>query len=457
MKFTTSEVSEVTSGVLHGTDRTVDGVATDSRSIRGEELFVPLKGQRDGHDWIPAALEAGAVAYLTEAEPLVEGQGAGAAAVQVADTGAALWALAAHARRQIDAPVIGITGSVAKTTTKDLIRAVLATKLSTHASLRSFNNEIGVPLTLLAAPRGAQALVVELGARAIGDISQLCTVVQPTIGVVTRVAPVHTERFGSLEAVQQAKQELVEALPASGTAVLNADDPLVLSMADRTSAEVIRFGTSEASIGSGASGCDVCAELLELDAGLRPLVRIKLPSGDSFDVRLQARGAHQVPNSAAAAAVAHILGVPAASVAEGLQSAELSPMRMDLTSGRTGIQVLDDSYNANPASTEAALRSLAAISARRRVAVLGVMAELGELEEAEHRRIGQLAVDLGIEVIAVGTRLYGSRAVETTTEALDYLADLGRGDAVLVKGSRVAGLEQVAATLQTGAAEAAES
>lgn len=448
MNFTTSEVAQVTSGVLHGDDRAVDGVATDSRSIQGGELFVPLKGQRDGHDWIPAALEAGAAAYLTETAPQVGGQGAEAPAIRVADAGAALWALAAHARQQVSAPVIGITGSVAKTTTKDLIRGVLATKLSTHASLRSFNNEIGVPLTLLGAPRGVQALVVELGARAIGDISHLCTVAQPTIGVVTRVAPVHTERFGSVEAVKQAKQELVEALPASGTAVLNADDPRVLSMAASTRAEVLRFGISGTSIGSGASGCDVCAELVELDTSLRPRVRIRLPSGESFDVRLATRGAHQVPNAAAAAAVAHVLGVPAASIAEGLQSAELSPLRMDLTTGRNGIQVLDDSYNANPASVEAALRSLAALRARRRVAVLGVMAELGSLEAAEHRRIAQLAEDLGIEVLAVGTRLYGSRAVESAAAAVDQLADLGEGDAVLVKGSRVAGLESVSKALQ---------
>ena len=233
----------------------MSGAAVDSRTVKGGELFVPLRAARDGHDWISAALAAGAAAYLTELEPR------GGTAVRVRDAREALAALAVHARATTRATAIGVTGSVGKTTTKDMIGAVLGTTYVTHASARSFNNEIGVPLTLLGAPDDAEMLVLELGARAPQGIASLCELARPSVGVVTRVAAVHTEIFGSIEGVQRAKQELVEALPADGTAVLNADDPRVAAMASATAARVITFGTSG----------DVRAELLTVDDDLRPL------------------------------------------------------------------------------------------------------------------------------------------------------------------------------------------
>jgi UDP-N-acetylmuramoyl-tripeptide--D-alanyl-D-alanine ligase len=439
MRYSTAEVAEITAGVVVGEERVVVGAAIDSRSIAGQELFVPLRDNRDGHDWIQAALDAGAAAYLTERAPI------GGTAVMVDNTFDALTALGASARSRLTAQIIGVTGSVGKTTTKDMIRAILATTLVTQASVRSFNNEIGVPLTLLTAGEDTEALVVEMGARAPGDIAALCEIVRPSIGVVTRVAPVHVEGFGSVDGVARTKAELVQALPPGGTAVLNADDPRVAAMAGLTSADVVLFGTTGLTGPPGAAG-QVRAELLDLDGDLRPLVRITTPS-DTFEVRLEARGAHQVHNAAAAAAVGYVCGVPATQIAAALHDMELSPLRMSLAVGLRGIQVLDDSYNANPASVAAALQSLAALPARRRIAVLGVMAELGPVELAEHRRMADLAQTLGIEVLAVNAPQYGVESVGME-DLLDRLDEVTEGDAVLVKGSRVAGLETFAAQLK---------
>ncbi|MGH9280055.1 MAG: UDP-N-acetylmuramoyl-tripeptide--D-alanyl-D-alanine ligase [Acidimicrobiales bacterium] len=433
MRFSTREVAEVTGGVLHGPDVLVSGAAVDSRLITGGELFIPLRAERDGHAFIDAAIGAGAAAYLTE-EPPRRG-----IAVTVDDTWAAMTALASHARdRAADAVAIGVTGSVGKTTTKDMIRAVLAPMYTTHASTRSYNNEIGVPLTLLGAPEDAGAVVVELGARARGDIAALCRVARPSIGVVTRVAPVHTESFGDIDEVARAKRELVEALPPQGTAVLNADDQRVAAMAEVARGTVVWFGTS----GDG----DVRAEVLDLDEELRPRARFTTPGG-TIVVRLSARGAHQVQNAAAAVAVALACHVQLPGIAEALERAEMSPQRMSLSVNERGVRVLDDSYNANPASVEAALRSLADLPARRRVAVLGFMAELGAMEAPEHERMANVAARLGIEVIAVDAPQYGVDCL-TPDEVVDRLAGLGDGDAVLVKGSRVVGLDGLAATLR---------
>jgi UDP-N-acetylmuramoyl-tripeptide--D-alanyl-D-alanine ligase len=432
VRFTTAEVADATGGEAHGPECSVDGASIDSRTVAGGELFVPLKGQVDGHQFIEAALAAGAAAYLTEQEPR------GGSAVQVASTADALTALGAAARGKArdDAVVVGITGSVGKTTTKDLVSAVLATAMATHASPRSYNNEIGVPLTLLNAPAGTQALVLEMGARARGDIETLCRIVRPTVGVVTRVAAVHTEGFGDVDGVERAKRELVEALPERGTAVLNADDPRVARMAAATSARVVTFG---------AAG-DVRPTLLDVDGELRPLVRIATPDA-TFEARLAARGEHQVVNAAAAAAVGWVCGVPPVGLRRGLEEAPLSGQRMALSPGRDGLRVIDDTYNANPPSVEAALRSLVRLPARRRVAVLGPMAELGTEEIPEHARIGRLAAEMGVEVVAVGTPHYGVEPVPPD-EVQARLAHLGAGDVVLVKGSRVAGLEHVADALR---------
>ena len=255
--------------------------------------------------------------------------------------------------------------------------------------------------------------------------------------MVTTVGPAHTELFGTVEDVARAKGELVEALPPSGTAVLNAGVALVAAMAARTEATVVTFG-----IGCG----EVQGTVLGIDDELRPEVRLDTPWGTTT-VRLEARGAHQAENAVAAAAAALVCGVDLADVAEGLRSARLSAWRMQLDRAPSGAVVLNDAYNANPTSTEAALRALARVPAERRTAVLGLMHELGETGPAQHRRLGALAVELGIRVVAVAAPDYGGEPAASAAEALELLGPVGPGDAVLVKGSRAAGLEVVAAAL----------
>ncbi len=341
--------------------------------------------------------------------------------------------------------VVGVTGSVGKTSTKDLLAAVLATTFRTHASHRSFNNEIGVPLTLLNAPGDTEVAVVEMGARGSGHIAELCAVARPTAAIVTAVAHAHTELFGTIDDVARAKSELVASIPSHGLVVLNADDERVAAMAHRADAEVVTYGERG----------DVRAEALVLDVELRPRFRLCSPWGD-IDVVLEARGEHMATNALAAAAVGLRLGVPLDAVAAGLGRARLSPMRMEVLRTPTGATVINDSYNANPASMRAALQSLASLPARRRFAVLGVMAELGHQGEVAHRDIAQLAADLGIRVIAVAAPAYGSfdhggidhvDDLEGAVRALVGAGALVEGDAVLVKGSRVAGLERLAERL----------
>jgi UDP-N-acetylmuramoyl-tripeptide--D-alanyl-D-alanine ligase len=435
MRWRASEIAGAVGGARHGPDVEVTGVTADSRQVRAGGLFVPLRAARDGHDFIGAAVEAGAAAYLTEQPAPEPGL---ATAIVVEDTLAALADLGRAARRRLPDRVVGVTGSAGKTSTKDLLAAALDGALRTAASERSFNNELGVPLTLANAPEGTEAAVVELGARGPGHIRHLCELARPTIGVVTNVGLAHTEMLGSLEGVAAAKSELVAALPPSGWAVLNADDERVAAMAAATPARVLSFGVTKG---------EVRATGLVLDDGLRPTFRLRSPWGEA-DVRLEARGAHHAANAAAAAAAALAAGAPLEKVVDGLARARLSPWRMELSRAAGGGVVLNDAYNANPSSTAAALRALAALPARRRVAVLGPMLELGEHSGPEHRRVGELARDLGIDrLITVGARAYGGEDVADAGEAARLVGPVGPGDAVLVKGSRAAGLERLAAAL----------
>ena len=439
MELRTTEIAGATRGRLVGPDLVVRGAAIDSRLVTGGELFVPVVAERDGHDFVPAALAAGAVAYLS-ARPVDDGgPPTGVAAVEVGDTVVALADLGRLARGRLPDRVVGVTGSVGKTSVKDLLAGALGARWSTVASAGSFNNELGVPLTLLAAGEATEALVVEMGARGRGHIAGLCEIARPTVGIVTAVAAAHTAMFGSLDEVAAAKGELVEALDPSGVAVLNADDPRVTAMAGRTEARVIRYGSGP--------GADVRAEGAGLDGELRPHFRLVSPWGTA-DVVLAVRGEHMVGNALAAAAAALACDVPVEAVAAALGKAELSHWRMELVRLPSGARVLNDAYNANPASVAAALRALARLDARRRVAVLGLMAELGDQSDAEHRAVGALARDLGIEVIAVDAPAYGGTEVAGLDEAVAALGPLGEGDAVLLKASRVVGLERLVARLR---------
>jgi len=461
VRLTLAEIAGITGGQLLGgdPDAAVSSYSIDTRTLAPGALFVALRAERDGHDFVGDALDRGAAGALVSRP--VEGAGL----VLVDDTAAALSALGLAARERLSGvPIVGITGSTGKTSTKDLTAAALAPAGPVGASPVSFNNEIGVPLTLLAAPDGAAAVVVEMGARGIGHIATLCAVARPTVGVITNIGMAHAEFFGSREEVAQGKGELLEALPAGGHAVLCADDDMTPRLRARTAAAVLTAGASPAA--------DVRVSGVRLDDDLRPAFHLDTPWGSADVAPLPVRGAHQAGNAAYAVAVAGAIGVGLDAAVAGLAGAVGSPLRMDLRRSPAGLVVLNDSYNANPTSMAAAVDALAALggSGGRRFAVLGPMAELGPHAEDEHRRLGALAASAGVQAVvavssavagggplaaavaalAEGARDAGIEAVvaETPDAAVAELASrLRPGDAVLVKASRVAGLERVAAAL----------
>lgn len=452
-------------------DTVVTSVEFDTRKVVPGALFVALVGERvDGHSFVAAAAAAGAVAVLGSARlpgrelPLLE----------VDDNDAVLQALSEIARVSVaqlvaehGLAVIGVTGSAGKTSTKDMIASVLRAGFggdSVVAPPESFNNELGHPYTALRAGPGTRFLVLELSARGIGHIAALAAIAPPRIGAVLNVGTAHMGEFGSVAAIAQAKGELVEALPAAadgGVAILNADDPRVLAMADRTTAEVVTVGT-----GAGAT---VRAEDVVTDSGARAHFQLVTPEG-SARVALGVVGAHQVSNALAAAAVGRAVGMAVAEVASALTEARaLSRWRMEITERADGVTVVNDSYNANPDSMKAALQALAVIGEHRRTwAVLGEMAELGPLSRPAHDEIGRLAVRLGVDRLIVvgqsaralhlGAHLEGSwggesEIVDDVPAALAVLArDLEAGDVVLIKASRSVGLDRVATALLTPAA-----
>ena len=430
VQLTVAEVAAATRGEAVGPPATVSGASIDSRTAGDGQLFVPLVAERDGHDFIPAAIEAGAAAYLTERDPIE-----GTSAVRVDDTMRALTRLGSVARDRLPESVTGVTGSVGKTSVKDLLAAALATTFRTAASEKSFNNEIGVPLTLLDAPDDTERVVLEMGARGIGHIRTLCDVARPTVAIVTMVAEVHTSEYEhGIEDVARAKGELVEAIPVDGHVILNGSDARVRAMASRTDAQVLTYGVTG----------DVVAQRIDVDEHLRPRFRLSSPWG-TVDVQLAVHGVHQVGNALAAAAAALVQDVPLDAVAEGLAGADLSPWRMELGHTLSGAVVLNDSYNSNPTALAAAMHSLVALDADRHVAVLGVMAELGANSDARHAEMGDLADELGIEVVTVDCPAYGiGTDVPTAEAAVEAIGPIGAGDAVLVKASRSAGLERVA-------------
>jgi UDP-N-acetylmuramoyl-tripeptide--D-alanyl-D-alanine ligase len=427
MRFSTAELAAHLGGELVGPDVSIEGASIDSRTIRHGQLYVPIVAERDGHAFIPAALEAGAPAYVTAHEPV------GGTAVRVRDTAAALLSLGALARGRVGG-AIGITGSVGKTTTKDLLAGCLASTFPTAASEGSFNNELGLPLTLLNAPEAARRVVLEMGVRRVGDIERLCQVARPDVGIVTSVAMAHAQYLGDLDGVARAKGELVAALPASGLAVLNFDDPRVRDMASLSACPVLGYGTG--------ADADVRADDITLDRDLRLRFRLSSPWGQT-EIRLALHGAHQVANALAAATVALWCGVPIDAVAGALAESQGSPWRMEVHHVPGGPVVVVDCFNAIPASAEAAVRSLAALPGERKLALLGLMAELGDRSESEHRRIALVAQQLGIDVVGYETGLYGEAHVTGVDEAVALMGTIGPGDAALIKGSRVARLEDV--------------
>ena len=434
MRYSARLAAEATRGRLVGDDVALEGASFDSRVLRPGHLFVPLVAERDGHEFIAAAVAAGAPAYLTARTPDAR---AGSSAIVVPDTARALLDLGRWARDRLPCVgprVVAITGSVGKTSVKDLTAAALGSRWRTAASPRSYNNEQGLPVALLGADDAAEALVLEMGMRGPGEIARLCEVARPSVGVVTMVAAAHTERVGGLDAVARAKAELVEALPREGVAVLNADDPRVAAMGGSTSARVVTFGRT--------CTADVVVTDLSLSDEAKASFTVVTPWGRT-SVRLSIPGAHMAMNAAAALAAASMCDVPLVDAAAAVSEALVSPWRMELRRAPGGALVLNDAYNANPTSMRAALDTLAALPAVRRRAVLGLMAELDE-PGPEHRAIAEAARQQGIELVVVGTDLYG---VTPSADPVAALGALRPGDAVLVKGSRVARMESVVARL----------
>ena len=427
MRLMASDVAQAISGELIGSNAHLDGVSFDSRTIKPGQLFVPIVDQRDGHDFIADALSRGAGAYLTSRAPQ------GRTAITVNDTVAGLLKLGAWGRTRLDTQlqnrVVAITGSVGKTSTKDLIASALATVLRTHSNDQSFNNDFGLPTTILNAPDDIEALVVEMGMRGFGEIARLCEVARPHIGVVTVVSNAHTQRVGSINGVTRAKRELIESLPAGGCAVLNADDSNVLSMRDASKAAVLTFGES--------SSAEVRMVDCEIDQQGRAIAMVKTPWGDA-KLSMNVPGKHMAHNALAALCVAGILHIDISQAAEAISKSNISPFRMQIRKLKNGAVVIDDSYNANPASMRAAFETLSTFSGARRIAFCGLMAELAEPSE-DHLAISLLAKQKQIELVAVETYLYGVRPI-SFSQARQVLEELGDGDLVLVKGSKVAGL-----------------
>jgi UDP-N-acetylmuramoyl-tripeptide--D-alanyl-D-alanine ligase len=459
IRLSLDEVAAATGARLAGgaaAGAVVEGpVVIDSRFVTPGALFVAFAGERvDGHDYAAAAVGAGAVAVLAARE-LTGPAGAPLPTLVVADPQRALGALARAVRARLTGlTVIAITGSSGKTSTKDLLAEVLAAAGPTVAPRNSFNNEIGVPLTALGCDEGTRYLVSEMGAREPGNIAYLCDLVAPQIGVVLNVGAAHAGVFGSREVTAATKGELVEALPADGLAVLNADDPAVAAMASRTAARVIRTGTGPSA--------EIRAVGIALDGQARPAFTLQTPDG-AAPVRLQLHGRHHVGNALAAAAAAIGVGMDVHQVADLLSAARpRSAGRMSVHRRGDGVIVIDDAYNANPDSVAAALAALVAMARGGRTwVVLGEMLELGDQSAAEHARLGRLAVDLGVDhLVAVGpgARPAHRGAVEAGARAASAVEDpdaaeallrerLRPGDVVLVKASRAIGLDRLARSL----------
>lgn len=447
-----SDVARAVDGLFLGADVEVTSIATDSRDVATGALFVGLPGERtDGGRFVPEAFSRGAAGVLVRDGLAVDGP-----AVFARSTGDALMMLARDERAGMSARVVAVTGANGKTSTKDMAAAVLGAVFRTHASRESYNNEVGLPATVLSAPPDAEVVVAEMGARHVGDVAILCGIARPDIAIVTNVGVAHLEVFGSWERIVEASSEPVEALGPDGIAILNADDAVAAAYARRCRGRVVTFGLSP--------DADVRAETVTLGADGRATFFLA-SAEERVPMALPVPGEHMVSNALAAAATGVSLGVPLEVCAAALAEARMSPWRMETFTTADGVRVVNDAYNANPESTAAALRAARWMAGEGRlIAVLGMMAELGPITAREHERIGELTARIRVDrLIAVGesARPIAIAGVREGVEpenvacyddpdaALDDVRRSARpGDLVLFKGSRVAGLERLAEALR---------
>ncbi len=449
--------------LLVRSDRPIRGAAADSRRVTPGEMFVALPGERThGDDHLAAAVAAGAAALVATRDPdaatsaAIAATPGGVTVIRVRDGLAALQAAAASWRARFDPLTVGITGSVGKTSMKEAVAAVLGARLRTLWSPGNENNEIGIPLTVLRLDAGMEAVVLEMGMYRGGEIAGLARLGRPSIGVVTLVAPVHLERAGSLRAIEDAKAELVEALPVGGVAVLNGDDPIVRGFGARTRARVVRYGLAD----------DVDVRATDVRSLGAAGMAFTLVSGDArAELAIPVLGRHSVSNAAGAAAVGLAAGLDLASIAVALGRGWGAAHRVEVVDlGR--YRILDDTYNASPPSMLAALEVLAALPGRP-VAVLGEMLELGPLSDAGHREVGAAAGRTVAELVVVGPGAMeiadaaveaglGPRHVHRVPDRETALAALRTiiryDDIVLVKASRGAALDRLVADLRADAA-----
>jgi len=439
MKLRLTDIASWVGGRLHGAGAFIEGVSTDTRTLAPGALFVALRGERyDAHDFIATARERGATAVLVDHEIAID-----MPQIVVADTLAALGDLARAVRSQRDARVVGITGSNGKTTVKTLTASILTRHGRTHVNAGNYNNEIGLPLTLIAMPINTQYAVLEMGAGKPGDIAYLARIARPDIALVNNVAPAHLERLGSERGVAETKGAIYAALPAHGAAIINADDDYADYFASLAgSRRVLRFGMTP--------GADVSADV-DADAN----ITLKTPSG-STRITLAQPGRHNLMNALAASAIATSLDVPLVTIRAGLEAAPAVAGRLVRRAHVSGAVLIDDSYNANPGSFAAAIATLAGEPGET-ILVMGDMAELGADAEKLHAQTGALAKSSGIARLHAVGRLsraaveaFGAGAMHHADQAALVAAlrgDLRAGAIALIKGSRSSAMDRVVSAL----------
>lgn len=466
--LTLDDVVQALGGDPIGVDQPLTETVIDSRVASPGCLFVALPGETtDGHEYVGEAFQRGAAAALIEREvegdfPVLDLRQTGERpefagpplCLRVESSLRGLQTIAAYWRRQVDVRVIGITGSVGKSTTKEVTAEVLGGRFRTLKNPGNLNNEIGLPLTLLELREAHERAVLEMGFYVPGEIALLCDLALPHVGVVTNVSQVHMERAGSLEAIVEGKSELVENLPPGpeGVAVLNHDELLVREMAEKTEADIFYYGLSEEA--------DLWASDVE-SLGLDGVRFVFHHSGESFHVRVPLLGRHSVHTALRAASVGVVEGMSWDSIIDGLQHSR-TQLRLVAVGGPGGALLLDDTYNAAPASSIAALNLLEELEGRR-IAVLGDMLELGDFEERGHRMVGARAAEVVDELVVVGRRArwiaQEARTAGLSPEAITELEDseaaidllqgrVGEDDVVLVKGSRAMNMDRIVAELE---------
>lgn len=451
-EFSIDEVCSVTGGVLkQGENRRFGGIATDTRKIKPDDLFVALKGERfDGHDFVREAVKKGAAGVLASRNDIAV-SGLNTALIVVDDTLKGLQQLAGFHRQRFNIPVIAVTGSNGKTTTKDMISAVLSSRYDVLKTEANYNNEIGLPLTLLNLRPGHEAAVVEMGMRGKGQIIELAAIALPNIGVVTNVSETHIELLGSIDNIAAAKAELVQSIPQDGFVVLNADNDYVRTMNERTQARAIFYGVE-------SFACDVKADNIRIE-GTGTVFALSY-WGKFAEISVPALGKHNVYNALAAIAVGLELGLSIDEIKAGLAAFTATAMRLAVMK-IANYTIINDAYNASPSSMAAAIDTLTQLAEGRRVAVLGDMLELGHIAVEAHRRVGRKLADNGVDIvvtvgslsrhIAEAAREYGvgtAIACQNHDEAGSVLKEqLQPGDTVLIKGSRGMKMELLLKTL----------